>query len=174
VVPPPPSQRYSSSGSYEQVVDGAQCAGTDKPLWGALGWTASIPNGTTLQWAICAGDTDAAVAACAPQTVATVTTGAACTTNSTCPNGYCNTAGLCEYVTGPACSASTDCGTNGVCVSSVCRWTSNPIDVKPTAAHNMQGLQKMRVRATLLPDSTQTKAPSVFDWSLNYTCSPQL
>jgi hypothetical protein len=168
---PTPVTQYAANATYQQVVE-TDCGGTQLPWWGGLDYNASIPPDTRVEFALCGGRTDAELASCALQPVATVTSGAACTTSSTCPNGYCDASGLCHYVTGPGCTSNSACG-DGVCVSGTCRTTRPPIALKPALQNGMQGSPKMRVQVTLKANAARTAAPTLQDYRLIYTCTAQ-
>ena len=165
--------RFQPSASYEQVISATGCFGTESPLWRTLSWDAAIPNGTTLVWRVCTADTVAELAGCSLQTAATVQTGTDCAADSDCPNGYCNSGGMCEFALGPACSSDDECGVNGMCVDGACMWSDNPADVKPALLRSLQGKRHARVQVEMLANSTRTRAPTVNTWGLKYTCTAQ-
>jgi hypothetical protein len=80
---------------------------------------------------------------------------------------------MCEFAIGPACSNDTDCGVNGLCVDDACMWSDNPVDVKPALLRSLQGKAHARVQVVMMSNSTHTRAPTVNDWGLKYTCTPQ-
>ncbi|HEX5658469.1 MAG TPA: hypothetical protein VFX59_14805, partial [Polyangiales bacterium] len=136
---------------------------------------AGVPAGTDVKFEVCSGDTDAQLAACTLSTVGTLTSGAACTTSATCPNGYCDASGVCHYAKGVACSSSDECGSAASCVSGLCNWSRSQVDlnVAPVTAA-LHGKRKARVRITLDASSDGLRAPTVYNWRLDYDCTPML
>jgi hypothetical protein len=179
VIAEPGDKRYPDSGTYEQNISASGCFNNESPLWRGLKWDADIPSGTTLIWRVCTAETVEDLASCTLVTAATVQTGSACANSSNCPNGYCNTSGLCEFAIGPSCAVDDDCGVNGVCVLAMgmttgsCQWNANPIDVKPALLRSMQGQKQARVQVEMRSNTAHSKAPTVNSWGLNYTCTAQ-
>ncbi|MFT3927544.1 MAG: hypothetical protein QM778_33740 [Myxococcales bacterium] len=176
VVPNPPPVIYQPTGTYYQDVSSSGCVGTERPDWQALFWNASLPAGTSIEWRVCGGNTVADLNTCASsgnwQLAARVDSGGTCQDSVECPNGYCDTAGICEYPRGPACTAKSDCGVNGNCIANQCIWTANPIDLNPAVMNGFNGLSKMRVQVRLNANGDRSKAPAITDFRLNYVCAP--
>lgn len=174
-----PKYAYSASGEYIQDIGATSCTGTQRPRWGTLSWSASIPSLTSIEWKLCAGDTTQELDSCANSngwaTVANVTTGDSCTTSATCMNGYC-AGNMCEYPVLPSsgCSADSDCGNNGKCVAGACRWTANPIDLRPVARLGIDGKTLVRLKAKLNASPDTYYAPTIYSYGLNYTCTNTL
>lgn len=58
IVVPPVAASYPSSGSYWNDYDTTErCAIDERPIWGALRWTATVPAGTQIQFELRATDT---------------------------------------------------------------------------------------------------------------------
>jgi hypothetical protein len=166
---------YPPSGVYEQYVDSPTCAGTTAPVWRSLSWNASVPSGTDVKFELCSGDTDAQLAACSLANVGTLSSGLPCTTSATCPAGYCDASGVCHFVKGVACSSDGDCGSAGSCLSNLCSWSRSQIDLNaaPSTA-GLHGKRKARVRITLDASTDALRAPTVYNWRLDYDCTPML
>jgi hypothetical protein len=180
LTPPPTSTQYVASGVYEQTVS-AQCEGTATPIWRALSFNATTPVGTSTEWKFCGGDSDSEVASCSLQSAGTLTSsGVACSTSNqllTCGLGsYCNAGGTCEtFRSSRSCTLNADCGSAGVCVgvsgTNRCQASSAPIDVADILS-SQQGRKKMRVNIVMNASSDRQKAPTIYDWRLDYYCSP--
>jgi hypothetical protein len=173
VVPAPATPLFAATGSYEQSTEAKGCSGTDLPIWTSLSWDDTLPDGTNIVFDVCTADTASDLAHCTLHTAATVTSGAACISNSQCAGGYCSSNGHCEYVRGPSCRNTADCGSGGQCTGSVCTWGQNPIDLKPALSVGEQGRALLRTRVTLNASTDRTLAPSVSTWGVKYTCTPQ-
>jgi hypothetical protein len=177
IADPGTDETFSSTGTYEQVFSAA-CTGTDRPIWSSLYWDAKIPAGTSLQWNVCSAETTNLLPGCTLVNAGKVTSGAACTSDPTCVDGYCSSANVCEYVAGPSCTGSTagECGTGGKCVADgagkTCRWTQNPIDLVPSLNKGVQGGRHLRVSLVMNATSDTLKAPTVNDFHVEYRCSP--
>jgi hypothetical protein len=171
VIADPDDPIFETMGTYTQDVRAAGCTGTDRPTWKSVYWNADIPQDTRMVWRICAGETQAELESCTMIDVAEVTSVGTCADDIDCTGGYCS-AGRCEYAIGPACDTASECGTDGVCIASRCQWTRNPIDLKP-ALSQTNGKSQMRVQVQLYSDATRTKAPTIYDFRLDYFCSPQ-
>jgi hypothetical protein len=179
VVPEPGEERFNASGTYEQILSSAKCFDNESPLWGMLGWMGTLDSGTSVTWKVCTADTEAELASCTPQTVATFSSGVDCTDSSQCENGYCpSDTHKCEFAIGTSCASSAECGVNAddtraSCVSGACVYNSRNADVRPALARGLQGKAFARVQAVLQANSAQTRAPTVSAWNLRYTCSAQ-
>lgn len=182
VRPNPGDPIFSESGTYMQDITSNGCTEKERPIWQSLYWNASIPSNTKLEWLICGGDTQAELEACSSQdkwkTVATVTSGAACTDPGQCPNGYCSSGGVCEFAEGPVCTSDVECGQSGSCVEVAptvkrCVWSENPVSLRPALASGFfNNKKRMRLAVRLFANPSRTAAPTVHDFKLNYLCTP--
>jgi hypothetical protein len=176
-----PARRYAEWGSYTQDARANGCFGTERPNWRWLGWSATIPTGTRIEWRVCTGETQAELDACSYVLAAGVSTGpgtngATCNDDSQCPSGYCGTAEgnkrLCHNVSGPACESDAECGANGYCSpSKQCVWTKNTIPLTP-AIQGMNGKRLARLEARLFSNEDRTLAPVLHTYNLEYLCQP--
>ncbi|WP_236519586.1 hypothetical protein [Sandaracinus amylolyticus] len=72
IVVPPIRAEYPASGSYWRDYDStARCAANERPDWGTLSWTATVPTGTSLEFQLQAADVATDVAG-APRAIITV------------------------------------------------------------------------------------------------------
>ncbi len=180
LTPPTPVTQYDPSSSYEQSVS-AQCTGTETPLWRTLRFTATTPAGTSTDFRACGATTSTNLQSCTLQSVGTLTSsGVACTSSDqlvTCGVGsYCSAVGKCEtFRTAVPCTTNLDCGSSGACINvsgtQRCQATSYPIDVSG-ALDSQQGFPLMRVDINMNSSSDRSKAPTVYDWALDYYCTP--
>jgi hypothetical protein len=174
IVPVPQIRLYQQTGTYEQRITAKGCAGNETPLWRTLTWDGTLPAGTDVAWQICGGNSDSDLDTCTLLDVADIKPGNACSTQSDCPNGYCDSSGVCYFATGASCSAASDCGSSSsaLCVSGSCRWTDSDgtIDLQPLSK-SLQGRSHVRVRAVLTANSSRTSAPTVKNWNVTYVCT---
>lgn len=177
VVPDPPAFIYVPTGTYAQDFAGS-CTGTDRPNWQTLSWADTLPQGTSFTWQVCAGETQAELASCQAAenwtVVATVSPGEVCTDGGTpCSRGFCS-AGVCHIVSSPGeiCEADVDCGSGGRCESEACGWMERKISLAPALKKGLNGKRMLRVQVKMNANDSLTAAPSIQDFSLQYTCSP--
>jgi hypothetical protein len=172
----PPVQPYLSDAVYEQTLWSTGCLGNEAPLWRLLGWEATVPSGTELDWDMCLAETEAGLDTCTYSRVGTVQSGGPCTIDSQCDDGYCDASNACHFVTGPVCTADADCGDMGRCIAgpteSRCMWTGNPVALAPSLVPGTQGFPFARVRVTLRANTSRTLAPTVNRYRVEYVCAP--
>ena len=174
-VPPPPT--YYPTGTYWQTLSGNGCAGkTDLPDWSDLSWNADVPDGTSVSFAVCTGDSAAAAENCtAPTPICTITGSAqTCSMSTPCPTGsVCSAYGNCHRITGGSCTTNTQCTGGATCQSNVCVYSNQPVDVG-AALGGRNYASNLRVRIGLTANTMTNTGPVVNNWSINYLCKNAL
>jgi hypothetical protein len=176
VFTPMVTAEYHPSGAYEQEVRANACAANEVPVWGALSWNASLPEGTSMRFEACASETQDELAACELTEVFRQIPGATgCTPGSACGEaGYCDATGTCVQIEGASCTQNEDCGAFGICAGAAgdqhCGNTRATMDTYPLARTALQGRRFMRVSVRLNSSPDSAQAPTLLQWSINYHC----
>jgi hypothetical protein len=172
-LPPPP--KFYPTGSYTQNLAANGCAGkTDLPDWNELSWDATIPNGTSVSFSVCAGMSAAALATCTPTPICTITGGAACSASSPCPTGsFCSAAGNCNAISGNSCTSNANCPSSATCQSNKCVYDGQPIDLgEILGSTNFE--PNLKVLIGLTANTTTNVGPTVQAWTIDYLCKNSL
>lgn len=173
IIPTTPPVTYVPAASYWQDIYAGGCKGNDLPDWSDLSWEATLPEGTSIKYEACAAETQAGLDTCAYSTVATVRASGACTADSQCTNGHCAPNGLCQYLTGATCTEDAQCASSAVCVNTLCTYAEQPADIAAAIGTNNHW-PYLRVRITLNSNSTQSNAPTLYNWNATYICSSEV
>jgi hypothetical protein len=169
-----PVAQVAPSGTYWQDIASPGCSGNLAPDWHDLNWTADVPNGTSVSFAVCAADQTDALGTCDAKTLATITGGAACTNDADCTNGYCATAGNCQTITGgSSCTLDTDCTTGAVCKADKCYFSRQPVYIGALLGTSNYDTA-LRMRINLTGNVTDNTSPTIHDWNLTYVCNSVL
>jgi hypothetical protein len=89
-----------------------------------------------------------------------------CTTNAECPN---RPLGAGEYVIRSRCETTTGAYGFGRCVA-----LDEPLDMKSTLLGSEDSKSYSKVRITMHSNPLMTRAPTLYDWYLTYTCHAAL
>ena len=165
-----PVPKVTPSGSYWQTVSSPGCTGTQRPDWRDLTWNASVPNGTTLSFGVCASDRSADLTSCTPTPLCTITGGGPCTRDSDCTNGYCSADRNCQTITANSCTLDKECSLGSRCISGKCTFSGQPVyigGVLGTANYTTS----LRMNIGLTGNTSANTAPTVHDWALTYVCN---
>jgi hypothetical protein len=165
--------KVATNGSYWQDLTANNCVGTQRPDWRDLTWNALVPDGTSVSFSVCASDKASDLATCTPTPLCTVTGGAACTTDTNCPNGYCSAQKNCQQITGRSCNVNADCASGSTCISSKCVYTGQPVYAGAVLGSGNY-TSNLRMKVGLTANTTANTAPTVNDWSLSYLCNTAL
>lgn len=159
---PQPPNTYQTEGTYQQNIDASSCkserqpdgtykfnpSSTELPEWRDLYYKASVPQGTSIDFELCAADTEAKLNSClwsessgSMRSKVTITGGADCTKDAQClnvggKNGFCSDYGYCQFIDRPkvnwdqSCSNDSQCdngtaGSSDYTVSSHCERTTS-------------------------------------------------
>jgi hypothetical protein len=184
MVPPPPGS-FQTSGVYQQDVDATSCKlerqldgtfqynprSTDLPQWRDLFFKADIPDGASIDFELCTGDTQAELNGClwsdssgGTRKRVTVTAQGDCTKDAECVNvlgkgnGFCSDYGTCQFIDKPkvlsdvACSDDSKCenglfGAGDYVISSHCEKNSTAYGYGHCVYHSVP----VDIGSTLLP-----------------------
>jgi hypothetical protein len=173
--PGPPAPVVHPTGTYNQNLAAAGCSGaTTRPDWSNLLWNATVPNGTSVTFAVCGGAKPADLDTCTPTPVVTITGGAACSLDSECGVGSsCAVSGNCQRITGRTCASSADCRVGSTCMSTQCVYSGQPVYVGSTLG-SQNFLPNLRMQIGMTANSADNLSPTVHDWSVNYVCKSSL
>ena len=171
------------------------CATNTSQDWTDLFFKADVPPGTSIDFDVCTGETEADLTGCTFSRVATVTSASgSCATNTDCKNlndngtlrdGFCGTGGQCQFITPPKesgfCTADNQCPNGlleGETVASYCnggtnqcKFTTPPADIGSNLMDGQNGKPFVKMRITMNSDSNQSKTPTLYDWYMEYVCA---
>lgn len=170
---PMPVAQVTPSGKYWQDVKSPGCIGTQRPDWRDLSWSAEVPQGTKVDFGVCASDVMTDLSTCTVTPLATITGGAACTQDSDCTNGFCSTARNCHTITAGSCAVDNDCSTGATCLSSKCTFRGQPVYVGGVLG-DRNGTSSLRMQIGLTANTTANTSPTVHDWALTYICNSSI
>ncbi|MEY4580727.1 MAG: hypothetical protein RL701_5430, partial [Pseudomonadota bacterium] len=165
------SGAFQSSGTYTQDISAAGCSKTigdnsnELPKWSDLFFNANLPEGTSIDFQLCTGNSDSELNACtwvSPRKKVTVRAKGTCADNTQClnipgyGNGFCG-GGQCQFITEPkvaydvSCSNDTQCpngplGAGDYYISSRCETTRGAVGY----GHCVYTSQPVDIAATLL------------------------
>lgn len=141
---PPPPGTYRTEGVYQQDIDATSCKferqpddtfkfnprSTDLPQWSDLYFKADIPDGASIDFELCTGDTQAELDSCmwsdtSMRKKVTVTAQGDCTQDSQCVNvpgkgnGFCSDYGTCQFIDKPTVLFDLPCADDTRCQNGI-------------------------------------------------------
>ena len=170
------------------------CATNSTPDWTDLFFEADVPDGTSIDFALCTGASTDEVDGCSFSDVATVTSAGDCRLDADCrgrdigggvrKDGFCGVANQCLFITPPKlggmCSTDADCP-NGdsipraiasICDTSMnrCRYVTPPVDVAAGLPMGANGKAFAKLRVTLNANADASRSPALYNWEVRYVC----
>jgi hypothetical protein len=170
-----------------------QCMGTQGQLWSDLYFRAQIPAGTSIDFYLCTADDPSQFGTCSYSRIATVTsTPVSCSDNAKCMtmvgDSFCGDDGFCQVISPPkasgVCASDADCPNstvNGHLLASRCNtptqkcvFSTPPADIASNLAPGDNGKPYAKLRVDLHADSDASHSPTLYEWSLEYSCPSTL
>lgn len=163
---------YGQGTYWQDLTFRLGCQVTELPDWSDLSWTASLPSGTSIEFAVCTASTAEGLADCTPASVARIVGSGACTMDSQCPQGFC-AQGACQTITSGTCVGGSTCALGSTCVNGTCVYARQPVYVGGIlGANNLKPY--LRMQTTFTANVSANDTPTLYDWALTYLCRGNL
>jgi hypothetical protein len=160
---------YTQGTYWQDVTFQLGCLNTEVPDWSNLSWTAAVPAGTSVEFALCTASTAEGLKTCTVIPVAKVVGSGSCMMDSQCGLGFCAPGGVCQTITSGTCVNDSHCALGSTCNGETCVYRKQPVYVGTVLGQSNLNTF-LRMQLTLNANVVNNDSPVVYDWALTYVC----